>query len=87
MIAMNNHPKMKAGETYAGVPEHIDALRQAFIDKGKELNASPESATIAAGQVVAFALMYSGMNSTTITSDHCIVKIDILPPESMTMEA
>lgn len=87
MIAMNNHPRVKAGETYAGVPDHIDAMRQAFIDKGKEIGASPESATIAAGQIAAFALLYSGMNSKTITSDHCIVKIDILPPEPMTMEA
>lgn len=78
---MKNHPKVKEGEVYGGVPEHINALRQAFIDKGKEISASPESATIAAGQVAAFALLYSGMNSTTITSDHFIIKIDILRHE------
>lgn len=83
---MNNHPKVKEGEVYAGVPEHINALRQAFIDKGKEIGASPESATIAAGQVAAFALLYSGMNSTTVTCDRFIIQIDILPHEP-TMEA
>ena len=78
---------MKEGQTYAGTPAHIDALRDAFIEKGKELSATPESAVIAVGQLAALALMYSGMNSTTITSDHCVVKIDLLPPEPMTMEA
>ena len=78
---------MKEGQTYGGTPEHIDALRDVFIEKGKELSATPESAVIAVGQLAALALMYSGMNSTTISSDHCIIKIDMLPPEPMTMEA
>lgn len=69
--------KIKENETYFGTPDHISELVNVFVEKGKELRATPETATIAAAQIAAITLISAGMNTLRSENDNMVVHITI----------
>lgn len=69
--------QIKEDETYFGTPDHISEMVNAFVEKGKELRATPESATIAAAQCAAITLISSGMKTMRSENDNMIVHVTI----------